>query len=238
MAERMVQLASTQPGFLGVESVRGEDGFGITVSYWASEEAIAAWKAHLEHQPAQEGGKRVWYADYQLRVAKVERAYGKISPAGNEPLGFEIKPDDLNSPEIAEFLREHLRSLAQVTPPESMHALNLDELRKADVTFWSVWHGRELVGCGALKELGGGHGEIKSMRTTRSHLRQGVASLLLRHIISEARRRGYRRLSLETGSTKYFEPAHNLYRKFGFTSCPPFIGYREDPNSLFMTKEL
>ena len=77
MAELMFDLAATQPGFLGVESVRGGDGFGITVSYWSSEEAIAAWKAHQERRPAQEAGKRVWYADYQIRVAKVERAYGK-----------------------------------------------------------------------------------------------------------------------------------------------------------------
>jgi heme-degrading monooxygenase HmoA len=77
MAQRMVELASAQPGFLGVESVRGSDGFGITVSYWATEEAIAAWREHLQHKMAQEGGKRVWYQDYQLRVAKVERAYGK-----------------------------------------------------------------------------------------------------------------------------------------------------------------
>jgi heme-degrading monooxygenase HmoA len=77
MADHMFELASQQPGFLGVESVRGADGFGITVSYWASEEAIVAWKAHAEHQPVQEAGKRLWYADYQLRVAKVERAYGK-----------------------------------------------------------------------------------------------------------------------------------------------------------------
>jgi heme-degrading monooxygenase HmoA len=81
MAERMVELASTQPGFLGVESVRGADGLGITVSYWSSEEAITAWKAHMEHKPAQEAGKRVWYADYQLRIAKVERAYGKTTAA-------------------------------------------------------------------------------------------------------------------------------------------------------------
>lgn len=77
MAERMVELAAQQPGFLGVESVRGADGFGITVSYWVSEEAIKGWKAHMEHAKAQEGGKRVWYADYQLRVAKAEREYGK-----------------------------------------------------------------------------------------------------------------------------------------------------------------
>ena len=84
MAERMVELAARQPGFLGIESVRGADGFGITVSYWSSEEAIAAWKAHLEHKPAQEAGKRVWYADYHLRVAKVERAYSKRPGAQSE----------------------------------------------------------------------------------------------------------------------------------------------------------
>ena len=82
MAERMVELAASQPGFLGVESVRSADGFGITVSYWSSEEAIVAWKAHLEHKPAQEAGKRVWYADYQLRIAKVEREYGKTQSFG------------------------------------------------------------------------------------------------------------------------------------------------------------
>jgi heme-degrading monooxygenase HmoA len=81
MAERMVELAATQPGFLGVESVRSPDGFGITVSYWEDEAAIAAWKANAEHQHAQAGGKRLWYAHFQLRVAKVERAYGK-APTG------------------------------------------------------------------------------------------------------------------------------------------------------------
>jgi heme-degrading monooxygenase HmoA len=84
MAQRMVELAAEQPGFLGVESVRGADGFGITVSYWATEEAIRNWKAHLEHAKAQEGGKRVWYAEYQLRVAKVEREYGSARGAEND----------------------------------------------------------------------------------------------------------------------------------------------------------
>ncbi len=81
MAKRMIELAAKQPGFLGAESVRGADGFGITVSYWANEDAIAAWKAHPEHKPAQDAGARIWYADYQLRIAKVERAYGKIPTA-------------------------------------------------------------------------------------------------------------------------------------------------------------
>jgi putative acetyltransferase len=151
---------------------------------------------------------------------------------------MEIRIDDLSGPEICELLTEHLRSLAEVTPPESRHALNLDELRKRDITFWSVWQGHEVVGCGALKELDAKHGEIKSMRTAKAHLKKGVASLLLEHIISEAKRRGYRRLSLETGAMPYFEPAHRLYRKFGFRDCPPFNGYIEDPNSVFMTKEL
>ena len=231
MAERMMQLAAQQPGFLGVETVRGADGFGITVSYWESEEAIARWKAHLEHKPAQEAGKRVWYANYRLRVARVDRAYEKRT--------LEIRTDDLRGPEIVDLLTEHLRSLAEISPPESMHALNLDELRQPDITFWSVWQENALAGCGALKQLNPEHGEIKSMRTAKAHLRKGIASMLLEHIITEAKQRGYRRLSLETGGAKeHFDPAHNLYHKFGFKPCPPFASYLEDPNSLFMTREL
>jgi putative acetyltransferase len=151
---------------------------------------------------------------------------------------IEIKLDDLRGPEIGELLGEHLRSLTEVTPPGSMHALNLDELRKPDVTFWSVWQDDTLIACGALKELDSEHGEIKSMRTAKANLRRGAAGRLLEHIISEAKRRGYGRLSLETGASKHFEPAHGLYAKFGFRKCPPFTGYGEDPNSVFMTMEL
>jgi putative acetyltransferase len=151
---------------------------------------------------------------------------------------IEIRVDDLRGAAIAEFLSEHLRSLAEVSPPESRHALNLAELRGPEITFWSAFHSSELVGCGALKELSLEHGEIKSMRTGKGNLRRGIASLMLRHIISEAMRRGYRRLSLETGSMEYFKPAHSLYRKFGFTNCAPFANYRPDPNSVFMTREI
>jgi putative acetyltransferase len=150
----------------------------------------------------------------------------------------EIKLDELSGAEIIKLLTEHLRSLAEVSPPESRHALNLDGLRQPDVTFWSAWPGGELVGCGALKELDREHGEIKSMRTAKAHLRKGVAAKILLHIISEAQRRGYRSLSLETGAMEYFHPAHNLYRKFGFRNCTPFGTYREDPNSVFMTREV
>ena len=149
-----------------------------------------------------------------------------------------IKVDDLSGPEIAELLREHLECMAAVSPPESRHALNLDGLRRPGVTFWTAWDGDQLAGCGALKELDPFHGEIKSMRTARSHLKQGVASKVLAHLIDEGKRRGYRRLSLETGSMNYFDPARRLYAKFGFVVCAPFGGYREDANSTFMTLEL
>ena len=151
---------------------------------------------------------------------------------------MDIKIDDLGGAEITNLLVEHLRCMAAVSPPESRHALNLDELRKPDITFWSVWQGQELAGCGALKELDATHGEVKSMRTATAHLRKGVASAVLQHIIAEAKRRGYRRLSLETGSMDYFTPACRLYQRFGFTNCAPFADYVEDPNSMFMTLAL
>ena len=103
---------------------------------------------------------------------------------------------------------------------------------------WTVWQERELLGCGALKELDRHHGEIKSMRTATRHLRKGIASALMRHMLAEARRRSYRRLSLETGSMAAFAPARELYRRFGFEPCGPFGEYIEDPNSVFMTRAL
>lgn len=151
---------------------------------------------------------------------------------------MEIRIDDLSGREIIELLEEHLRCMARVSPPESRHALNLDQLRKPGITFWSIWHGPELAGCGALKELDQQHGEIKSMRTAYAWQRRGVAAQMLRHILAEAQRRGYRRLSLETGAMEYFEPARRLYAGFGFVRCQPFGTYVEDPNSVFMTREL
>lgn len=151
---------------------------------------------------------------------------------------MDIKIDDLSGSEVAELVREHLQSMALHSPSESIHALGLESLRKPEITFWSAWEGDELVGCGALKELDGQHGEIKSMRTSSSHLRKSIAKRVLQHIIEEAKRRGYRRLSLETGSMGAFEPARRLYASFGFQYCEPFSDYIEDPNSVFMTKEL
>ena len=151
---------------------------------------------------------------------------------------MDIRVDDLNGPEIAQLLHEHLQSMALHSPPESVHALDLQALRKPDITFWSAWQDDALAGCGALKELDPLHGEIKSVRTATSHLRKGIAAQLLAHIIKEAERRLYRRLSLETGSMAAFAPAHTLYAHFGFQQCGPFGTNIEDPYSIFMTREL
>ncbi len=151
---------------------------------------------------------------------------------------MQIRVDDVRGAEVIALLGEHLAAMRRISPPESCHALDLEGLRKPDVTFWSLWEGASLAGCAALKELDKQHGEVKSMRTVEAHLRKGVARRLLAHVIAEAQRRGYRRLSLETGSQPYFEPAHKLYLAFGFKDCPPFGDYVLDPYSVFMTREL
>ena len=149
-----------------------------------------------------------------------------------------ITLDNLQGPEIIALLEEHLAEMRSVSPPESVHALDLSGLRKPDITFWTVWLGSDLAGCAALKELSPDHGEIKSMRTVQHHKRKGVAAHMLRHILKEAARRRYRRLSLETGSQPHFQPARALYASFAFQRCDPFGDYVDDPNSVFMTRVL
>lgn len=151
---------------------------------------------------------------------------------------MDIKVDDLSGPEIAALLEEHIADMRAASPPESKHALDLDGLRQPEITFWTVWEGSTLAGCGAIKMLDAQHAEIKSMRTARAYRQKGVAAALLRHIIDEARQRGLHRLSLETGSMVFFEPARQLYARFGFSYCGPFADYSEDPNSVFMTRLL
>jgi putative acetyltransferase len=151
---------------------------------------------------------------------------------------MDIRVDDLRGPEIAALLEAHLDNSRQWSPPGSIHALDLDRLRAPEITFWTAWDGADLLGCGALKALGPDHGEIKSMHTAARHRGRGVAADLLAHIVAEARSRGYRRLSLETGSMAGFAPARALYARFGFTPCGPFGGYAPDPNSAFMTLDL
>jgi putative acetyltransferase len=152
---------------------------------------------------------------------------------------MKIEIDDLSRPEIQALLNEHLHSMHQLSPAESVHALDLEALRRPEITFWSVWNdGSELLGCGALKEINPHHGEVKSMRTPNAHRRQGAGRAMLQHIIVIAKSRNYQRLSLETGAIDPFKPAQTLYESFGFTYCEPFADYVEDPNSVFMTLRL
>jgi len=153
-------------------------------------------------------------------------------------LNAEIRVDDLSDPRIADFLTDHLKDMYATSPPESVHALDLEGLKKPEITFWSVWNGQDLIGCGALKHLSAEHAELKSMRTSPACRRTGIGKLILQFILDEARRRGYRRISLETGSMKFFEPARALYASHGFIDCAPFADYWDDPNSVFMTRSL
>jgi len=149
-----------------------------------------------------------------------------------------IELDDLSRPEVHELLREHLDNMYELSPPESVHALDLAKLRAPDITFWTAWDDSRLVGCGALKQVTPTHGEIKSMRTPKALRRRGAGRAILTHIVDEAKRRGYKRLSLETGSQDGFRPAQTLYESAGFAHCGPFADYTDDPNSVFMTLEL
>jgi putative acetyltransferase len=151
---------------------------------------------------------------------------------------MQIETDDLSRPAIHALLSEHLQNMHELSPPESVHALDLEKLRRPDITFWSAWEGPLLVGCGALRELDRTHGEIKSMRTPSALRRRGAGRAILAHILDVARVRGYERLSLETGAAQAFRPAQTLYESFGFSCCGPFGDYLADPNSVFMTLRL
>jgi len=149
-----------------------------------------------------------------------------------------IIPGDLRDPGVAELLCIHLTRARAETAPGSAHALDATGLQSPDISFWTIWKDKTLLGFGALKRLSADHGEVKSMRTAQSVRRKGVAGAMLRHIIATARARGMSRLSLETGSWDYFRPAHALYKSYGFVECPPFADYGLDPNSIFMSLNL
>jgi putative acetyltransferase len=150
-----------------------------------------------------------------------------------------IREGGLEDAQVRELLRLHASGMLANSPAESCHFLDLSGLQAADVTFWSAWDGDALLGMGALKALDPAHGEIKSMRTVPAHLGRGVGAAMLGHIVAVARARGYRRLSLETGSSAPFEPALRLYARHGFTACPAFGDYRDDdPFSRFLTLAL
>jgi putative acetyltransferase len=149
-----------------------------------------------------------------------------------------VKPGDFGDERVKALLTRHLEGMHANSPPGHVFALDWSGLQKPQISFYAVWEGEELLGVGALKELEPGIGEIKSMRTADAHLRRGVAATMLEHIIAEAHRRGYRRLSLETGLGPAFEPAFTLYRKYGFTEGGAFSEYVKSPFNRFLHLDL
>jgi len=153
-------------------------------------------------------------------------------------MNLRIVPDDLTGAPILAVLQLHLDEMHQWSPPESVHAMPAERLRAPDITFFAAWDGEVLAGCGALKHLDAGHGELKSMRAAPAYRGRGVGRALLIHLLQEARARGYIRVSLETGRPAPFHPAQSLYRSHGFVECAPFGDYVSDTFSLCMTKDL
>ena len=149
-----------------------------------------------------------------------------------------IRVDDPARPELVKLLSDHIGEMRSVSPPESTHTLDIEQLKTPDITLWSGSINDQVVGCAAIKELAPRHGEIKSMRTLPEFRGQGIARKLLNHLIRVAHERDYERLSLETGSMAFFNPAQQLYGSAGFEICEPFANYLPDPNSIFMTKKL
>ncbi|KRA24122.1 acetyltransferase [Microbacterium sp. Root61] len=149
---------------------------------------------------------------------------------------MEIRVDDLSGAETRALVARHLDGMRDASPADSVHALGVEDLRGAAVTFWSAWIDGELAGIGALKRIDADRGELKSMRVHDDFRGTGVGRALLRHIVVAARERGMTSLWLETGSTAEFEPAQRLYASEGFTLCGPFADYALDPHSVFMTR--
>ncbi|MEY2690528.1 MAG: hypothetical protein RL375_4728 [Pseudomonadota bacterium] len=162
---------------------------------------------------------------------------GERRDTGAAP-ALHIELDDLTRPQVLALLQEHLDNMHELSPPEQVFALDVSKLRAPDISFWTIWQGAELLGCGALKQLTPTHGEIKSMRTPARRRRRGAGQTMLSHLVAVARERGYARLSLETGTHPDFGAAHALYARAGFSFCGPFGGYREDPHSVFMSLAL
>ena len=149
-----------------------------------------------------------------------------------------IREGALDDPQVLALLQVHVNRARAETAPGSAHALDVGALKTPDVRFFTAWQDDVLLGCGALKTFAPGHGELKSMHTAEDHRGKGVGDAMVRRLVDEARSLRLTRLSLETGSWPYFAPAHRLYQRHGFTDCPPFGDYADDPNSRFMTLDL
>jgi len=145
---------------------------------------------------------------------------------------------NFNNPKVNELLTKHFIELRSVSPAGSTHVLDITGLKDQSIKFWSLWDNDELIGCGALKSLDKIHGEFKSIRVVDKFRKKGVGEKIFNHLIEEAKKLGIKKLSIETGSGKFFEPARKLFVNFGFQPCSPFAHYKEDPNSCLYTKDL
>ena len=184
---------------------------------------------------AMELGRRYTSRRVRARTAthvRMVRCAARVTPR----LHFVL--DDLSGAPTRALIARHLAGMHASSPPESVHAFDVDRLREPGVTFWSAWVGEEIAGCGALKMLDADRGELKSMRVADAFLGRGIGRAILEHLVAEARARGLRSLWIETGSAPAFLPALRLYESAGFRRCGPFGDYRDDPFSVFMTREL
>jgi len=151
---------------------------------------------------------------------------------------YRIIEDDLQGPEVADLLAFHLAEMHALSPPCKVHAMPVERLRQPDVTFYSAWDGEALAAVGALREIDPTRGELKSMRATPAYRGKGAGEAILLHLVSQAERRGYSWLGLETGRPAAYLPAQSLYRKHGFSECEDFGDYVSDEFSICMSREL
>jgi len=205
-------------------------------------EVMEAWRTSCPRLPVWEEANQRGYLEQRREPGReanvVLSALGRAHLRTARKLPLQFRPDDLSGEPTRALIARHLAGMHANSPPESVHAFDIEKLRAPDVTFWSAWVGEELAGCGALKRLDARRGELKSMRVADAFLGRGVGRAVLEHLIAEARTRGMETLWLETGSAPAFTPALRLYESAGFVRCGPFDGYTDDPFSVFMTRAI
>jgi len=143
---------------------------------------------------------------------------------------------NFDHPEVNELLTKHFIELRAASPEGSAHVLDIPGLKISSIKFWSLWHKEKLLGCGALKFLSKNHGEFKSIRVHDEFRNKGYGIKIIEHLIAEAKNLNIKRISIETGAGKFFEPARKLFKKYDFETCKPFAHYKEDANSIYLTK--
>ena len=146
--------------------------------------------------------------------------------------------DNFDNPEVHELLTKHFVELRAASPEGSAHVLDIPGLKDKSIKFWSLWQDEMLMGCGALKFLEKGHGEFKSIRIHDNFRRMGNGINVINHLINEAKKLNIKKLSIETGAGEFFKPARKLFIQCGFEACDPFAHYKEDINSVYLTKSI